>query len=113
MPVMLQLKSQRRLTILNPSITKSMDTLSLVLPNHNVPDGRTRKEVEHSIRIRAFSLLIAGSFSELVTLHSSIEGLARLDVDSLVKSYSLSRNRELGDREGKAWRRTSIEVALS
>jgi hypothetical protein len=105
-------RRDRELTILDPRVTKGVDTLSLVLSNDHVPDGRSGQEVKHSIRIRAFSLLIASSLAELVTLHPSIEGLARLDVDCLVESYGLSWNRELRDRERETWWRTSIEVAL-
>jgi hypothetical protein len=107
-----QKRERGRFTILDPRITEGVDTLSLILPNDNIPDSRSRQKIEHSIRIRPFSLLITSTLSKLVPLHSSIEGLTGLDIYGLIKHDGLSRDGELGHGEEEAWRWTRIEVAL-
>lgn len=39
--------------ILNPCITERMYALRLVLPNHHIPQRRSREQVKHRIRIRS------------------------------------------------------------
>jgi hypothetical protein len=72
----------KRQTILYPGITQSVNTLRLVLANDDVLNGRSTQKVEDSVGICALSLLVAGAWRKLVTLHLSVEDLTRIDVAS-------------------------------
>jgi len=92
-----------KITILYPSIAQRMDTLGLVLANDDIPDSRTRQKVEDSVGISALGLLVAAALRTLVTLHLSIEDLARLDIHGLIEHHSLLGDWEFQHREGKSW----------
>lgn len=85
-----------------------MYALCLVLPNHHIPQRRSREQIEHRIRIRPLpirppvstqytakqgkarnrtylSLLIAAPLDPLVPLHAAIKDLARLHVIRTLK----------------------------
>jgi len=101
-----------RRTILNPSVTQSMDALRLMLSNDHVPDCASWKKIEDCIRICTLSLLVAASLGSLVSLHSTVENLAGHDVHGILENDSLGCDWECGDWEWESRRRASCEIAL-
>jgi hypothetical protein len=100
------------LTVLNPSVTEGMDTLRLMLSNDDITNRRTRKQIEHSIRIRAFGLLIATALWPFIPLHTAIERRSGRNVERLVQNDSLLGYGELCDGEGEARSRSLEEICL-
>jgi len=100
------------LTILNPSITKSMHTLRLILSNDAIAQRRPRKKVKHSISISTLGLFVAEARGSRVPLHLAIEGSSRLDIDSVVGDNIALCHGESRHREGESMRRTGRQISL-
>lgn len=100
------------LTILNPGVAQSVDTLRLVLANDDIADSGSRQEVKDGIGVSSLGLLVAAALNTLVALHLPVECLAGVDVHGLVEDDRLLGDGELDTREGEARSRTATEVAL-
>jgi hypothetical protein len=100
------------LTILNPSITKSVNTLRLILSNDAVAQSRTRKKIEDGISVSALSLFVAETRGSRVSLHLAIESSSSWNVDGVVGDNIALCHGESGHREGESMRRTGGEVSL-
>jgi hypothetical protein len=91
------------LTILDPGVSKSMDSLGLVLSNDHIPDRAAREQVEHSIGIRSLGLLVAAPLNTLISLHLTVEDLSWLDVHSLIEYNCFFGYRELQHGKREPW----------
>ena len=100
------------LTILNPSITKSVNTLRLILPNDAVAQSRTREKVEDGISVSALSLFVAEARGSRVSLHLAIESGSGGNVDGVVGDNIALCHGESGHRERESMRRTGGEISL-
>jgi hypothetical protein len=99
-------------TILNPSITKSVHTLRLILSNDAVAQSGARKKVEDGISVSALSLLVTEACGSRVSLHLAIESSSSWDVDGVVGDNITLCHRESrhGERESMRW--TGRKVSL-
>ena len=102
-----------RLTILNPSVSKSVYTLGLVFSDDAIAQSRTGKKVEDSVGIGALSLFIAEAGRSRVPLHLAVEGGSSRDVDGVVGDNIALCHGESGHRERESVRRTGRQVGLS
>lgn len=102
----------RYLTVLNPSITKSVDSLRLILSNDTVAQSGARKKVEDGISVGALSLFIAEARGSRVPLHLAVESSSSWDVDGVVGDNIALCHRESGHRERESMRRTGREIGL-
>ena len=100
------------LTILHPSITKSVNTLRLILPNDAVAQSRTREKVEDGISVSALSLFVAEARGSRVSLHLAIESSSSWNVDGVVGDNIALCHGESGHRERESMRRTGGEISL-
>lgn len=99
-------------TILDPSVTKSVNALRLIFSDNAVAESRARKKVEDSIGVGALSLLVAEALRPRVPLHLAVESLPGADVDGIVGDDVTLGHGESGDREGESVRRAGRQVGL-
>ena len=99
-------------TILNPSITKSVNTFRLMFSDDAVTQSGTGHQVEYRISISSLSLLIARASWSFVLLHAAIESRTGCNVLRILEDHSSLGLGELCDWEGESMRRASSQVAL-